>query len=89
MDNTKEKITIYVTRYALTTGIFKVEAEINRSGSYMYRPDSSYCWCSVSGKDAHLTEIAALTRAEEMRISKLKALDKQMKKVSAMKFEVK
>lgn len=89
MDNTKKTVTIYVTKYALTTGIFTVQGEQSSDDLFFYKSEGSGFTNFARGNDAHLTEEAALARAEEMRISKLKALDKQMKKVSAMKFEVK
>lgn len=91
MDNTKETVTIYITKYALTAGIYKREGESFNSdrGSYSYKHSPEHYSTIVSGNDVHLTEEDAIARAEEMRIAKLKALDKQMKKVSAMKFEVK
>lgn len=90
MDNTKEKVTIYITKYALTAGIYKREGELFSPdlGGYSFKHTPDHYPTHVYGKDAHLTEEAALSRAEEMRIAKLKSLEKQMKKVSAMKFEV-
>ena len=89
MDNTKETVKIYVTKYALTTGIFTAQGEQSSDDSFFYKMDGSSFTQYARGNDVHLTEEAALERAEEMRIAKLKALDKHMKKVIAMKFEVK
>lgn len=90
MDDTKETVTIYITKYALTAGIYKREGKLfsPSNGGYSYKIDSGYYESTVYGKDVHLTEEDAMSRAEEIRITKLKSLDKQMKKVSAMKFEV-
>ena len=38
------------------------------------------------GKEWHKSHSEAVKRAEEMRIKKLKSLDKQMKKMSSMVF---
>ena len=89
MSDTKEIVTIYITKYALTTGIFTTQGEQSSDDSFFYKVDGSSYTQYARGNDVHLTESSALERAEEMRIAKLKALDKQMKKVSAMKFEVK
>jgi len=89
MDNTKKTVTIYVTKYALTTGIFTAQGEQSSDDSFFFKSEGSGFTNFARGNDVHLTEEAALARAEEMRIAKLKTLDKQMKKVSAMKFEVK
>ena len=91
MDNTKETVTIYITKYALTAGIYKREGQLfnHELGGYSYKHSPEHYETMVYGRDVHLTEEAAQSRAEEMRIAKLKSLEKQMKKVSAMKFEVK
>lgn len=89
MGHTKDKVTIYITKYALTDGIQQADAEVLDSGRYWYIPKGGSYPTSVGGNDAHLTKDAALDRAEEMRIAKLQSLEKQMKKISAMKFKVK
>lgn len=81
---------VYVTRYALTAGIFCVEAKINETGTVAsYKRDESYYTECAHGKDFYLTADAALKRAEEMRIKKLQSIDKQAKRISALKFEIK
>lgn len=60
MDNTKKKVTIYVTKYALTTGIFKVQGEQSSDDSFFYKADRSIFSQYVRGNDVHLTEEAAL-----------------------------
>ncbi len=82
----------YITKYALSVGVYKVDGEQN--GAMFIQPADredgrSYYPQYFQGKDWHLTEELALARAEEMRIAKLKSLDKQMKRVSALKFEIK
>lgn len=67
---------VYCTKYLFTSGIQEIEVE--QSCFYLYG----------QGKEWHKTKESAIARAEEMRIKKLKALDKQMKKISAMKFEL-
>lgn len=81
---------IYVTKYALTAGIFSVEAKIS-DGIKMasYKQPGAYFTETAHGKDFHLTKEDALSRAEEMRIKKLQSLDKKTKKIYAMKFEIK
>lgn len=82
---------IYVTKYALTDGVREHEADILDGGKYA-RVKAASCthlnqlFC---GKDFHLNEYSAIERAEEMRIKKLQSLDKQIKKMSALTFEVK
>lgn len=89
MDNMKKTVTIYVTKYALTDGVLQREGVLTKSGGYSYRRNENCYSDYVYDKDVHLTESSAVARAEEMRSAKLKSLEKQMKKVSAKKFEVK
>lgn len=90
MDKTTTKI--FVTKYALTVGVYSIDADCEKNGDMaIIRGDKSggYFDMYLHKGDFHLDEVSALQKAEEMRIKKLKALDKQMKKVSAIKFEVK
>ena len=78
---------IYVTKYALTTGIIKHDAEVTNDMAVVHEPNSFGMYFHGEGKDWHKTKESALERAEEMRIRKLQSLDKQTKKISAMIFE--
>jgi len=74
---------VWVTRYALTDGIKEMEGEIHDDG--YFHPDGY--WSYIPKKQWHHTKAEAIASAEEMRIAKLKSLDKQIKKISALKFE--
>lgn len=81
---------IYVTKYALTSGILKLEAEVDDSVATVRgnRNKGTYDqWFHGEGKDWHRTWESALARAEEMRIRKLQSLDKKMKKIGALEFK--
>lgn len=81
---------VYITKYALTYGIFSVEGSLSADGTAVrYKREGGYLSEIAHGQDFQLTEEDALARAEEMRIAKLKSLDKQIKKVSAIKFDIK
>lgn len=78
---------IYVTGYALSSGIFTADAEINAAGSmatYTHKGYKQY----AHGKDFHLTEEEALKDCEERRLKKLKNIEKQRIKLENMKFEI-
>jgi len=80
---------IYVTKYALTSGIFSAEAKISDDRKMAsYKQPGAYFTETAHGNDFHLTKEDALSRAEEMRIKKLQSLDKKTKQISAMKFEI-
>ncbi|EOG6122134.1 hypothetical protein ACLF4E_004345 [Cronobacter malonaticus] len=81
---------IYITKYALTSGIFTAEADVDTEKRMAsFRASESGFLQFYHGDDFHFNEEASLARAEEMRIKKLKSLDKQIKKISAIKFEIK
>ena len=81
---------IYVTKFALTGGITEYEAEISSTYPSMtiVREDGEYGLpVFFHGKDWHTTKEAAIIRAEEMRVAKLKSLEKAIKKFSLMSFD--
>ena len=80
---------IYITKYALSSGIIVREGELTGIGTmvsvrhtevggftqYFHRPD----W--------HMTKVAALKKAEKMREKKLQSLEKQIEKIKDLNFE--
>lgn len=82
MNKTKK---VYVTKNALTKGVEYIEVCETSSPEYVYE---NIKW----GRDFHKNDWFenkedAIKDAEERRIKKLKSLDKQIKKISALKFE--
>ena len=78
----------WISKYALTKGVFEIEAEEPEGSPIIYDVNNRYF--TVYGEDRgwHRTPGAALGRAEEMRVAKLKSLDKQLKKLRTMTFKV-
>lgn len=82
-----DKVTAWVTTYALTTGIVKVEGEVFAEGSGLsYRAKDARVNSYAHGNDFHLTEDGAKARAEEMRVKKLASLEKQRQKLLKLVF---
>lgn len=80
---------VYVTRYALSRGIFTIFAEITENG-YAREWSRNPRVCGVrflTKNDYAVTAEDAVKQAEEKRIKKLKSLDKQAKKIAALNFE--
>lgn len=75
----------WITKYALTDGVFEVDGEATQSGCLRYKSGDYYSF--VSGGDWHPTREQAVARAEDMRIRKLKSLDNQIKRVSSLRFD--
>lgn len=79
---------VYVTKYALTEGPFKVEAEIKHSGSMAsYRIGNSYLQ-TAHGKDFWLTREEALADCERRRTNKLASIEKQKVKLQKLQFTI-
>lgn len=78
---------IYVTKYALTEGPFKVEAEIKFDGTFASWRANGYPQ-NASGKDFWLTEEEALADCERRRKSKLTSIEKQKSKLEKMVFVI-
>ena len=76
---------IYVSKYALRTGVTEHEAEIDDGANCATYVLNGYK-ITVHGNDFHENKIDALKKAEEMRVRKLKLLDTQIKKLSSIKF---
>lgn len=81
----RETKKVFVTKYALTTGIFLVECEIVGKRAYQWEMNSLRNL--YSEPEYSLTKEEALSQAEELRIKKLKSLDKQINKISKIDFE--
>ena len=84
---TREKITAWITRYALTDGITAHEGDVCLGiDAQMFvssdRLVHAYC------EDWHLTPEGALARAEKMRLAKIASLKRQIDKLERMIFEV-
>lgn len=85
-------VTAWVTKYALTQGIFKVEGNIDPrvSETMLTVPGNSKAFTQhFHGNEWHRTLELAIARAEEMRRAKIKSLEKQLTKVKKIAFEVK
>lgn len=81
-----EKITAWVTQYALTDGIIVVNGEVCNdinSGMLSYGDNDNYY---AHGNNWHRTQESAIKRAEEMRDKKICSLKRQITKLENMNF---
>lgn len=80
---------IWVTKHALTRGrgIEKIEhAEIHDGSMVAYTAPSLRGDYYVHGHDWHRTEVAAIARANEMRLKKIASLKKQIERLEKLNF---
>lgn len=83
--------TVFITKYCLTSSIFKIEAEIRESfygKRYAYGRISGGSLTGFFNNDFHFTEEEALKDAENRRKKKIESLKKQMMKIEEKKFVI-
>ncbi len=91
VQNKKEKnimAKVFITRYALTSGIREIEADIHKStfiDQDGYVKDGSFSFHYI-GRDAFTEKSEALKKAEDMRKKKIASLRKQIDKLEKLSF---
>lgn len=84
------KQTVYITKYALSSGIMKEEMNVSEDGKVCSgRPKGWEYFGSFYGNEFFLTEKEALENAELRRSKKIESLKKQIKKLEGMEFKIK
>ncbi|HHT0205137.1 TPA: hypothetical protein ACTW2S_000401 [Raoultella planticola] len=78
-------VKIYVTKYALSSGPFAIDAELKGESAFWYVNGYQQ---SAYGKNWWLTEDEALEDCERRRSEKLASIEKQKKKLTAMTFTI-
>lgn len=82
---------VYITKYALTSGVFSGEAEICKDTStdmaIVRGKDFNQFDQYYHGKNWHKTKEEAIARAETMRENKLVSLKKQIQKIKGIDFK--
>jgi len=94
MINQNKIITVWITKYALTHGIFAKKVLISETDNNIIeiiKDEPLYSWAQYQyhkeGKEWHRTKEAAIKKAEELRDRKIKSLERQIEKLKNMKFE--
>ena len=77
---------IWISKYALSAGITKHDAEVKDGSAYPGSPFMSYVSFKL-GKDAHETLEGAVCAAEAQRVKKIAALKKQTARLEKMRFD--
>ena len=80
---------VFITKYALTKGIMECELiKVHGNfGASIFDKNGFNKESFIQNGDWHKDLNSAISAAEEMRIKKLQALDRQIKKLSAKKFD--
>ena len=79
---------IWITRYALTSGIEEVEAELSHNDTMATYGKGNGAYTQYDhNNDFHKTKEAAILWAEKMRIDKIASLQKSIEKMQKLRFE--
>ena len=77
---------VWISKYALTKGIFEMDVRISEDGKSAYGQLFNECY-HKKGIEWHEAREDAVRRAEEMRENKIRNLEKQIQKLKDMTFE--
>lgn len=81
--------TVYISKYALTTGIIIcTNGKFDENGRYFGQPPGWSMASSFASSQAHKTLEEALAAANSERIKKLESLKRQIKKLEGLKIKV-
>ena len=82
---------VWITKYALTLGIQRMEVEECDSSPSMVATKKggwNRQYFHGEGREWHRTEDSAIARAEKMRLAKIESLRKSIKKLESLSFAV-
>lgn len=88
-DNGEETMKVFITKYALNKGIIETDAEYcasNATNMIVVRKDSYSSYYHWEGTEWHRTREAAVARAEQMRLTKIKSLKQQIERLEKLRF---
>lgn len=77
---------VWVTKYALSTGIFSADARQVSPTMVAYKHGGFSADSYAHGNDWHLSEEKAIARAEEMRKKRVASMEKSLKTIKALDF---
>lgn len=86
------EITVYITKYAFTTGIIKCKGKISHDRFFPNNPYRLYLLMLVDGfklTEFVLTEAEAQKVFEEKRLQKIKQTEKKLEKLKNLKMQIK
>lgn len=74
----EDKIKAWITKYALTQGIFEIDARVCSQVSETMIEDNNQQGLHYHGNDWHRTKEEAIKKAENMRTKKIEFIKKQL-----------
>lgn len=87
MDENQNLVTVFITKYALTSGLMEEQMELKDGGLYCFgRPKGWYANTLFSKKDFFLSREEAIADCNKRKEKKILSLRRQMQKISAKTF---
>jgi hypothetical protein len=83
-----EEKKVWITKYALTSGVFEVEATVKESGGVFFRRPSDSCLNYASHDHAHLSKEFADRKVLLMIDQRRKAISKELARLDALETEI-
>ena len=79
---------VWITKYALTTGIFTINAELRRGGMISFKRTEDHFTEYVHGEgiDWHRTKESASARLSVLKDKKIASLKKQIEKIEKLEY---
>lgn len=73
---------VFITKYALKRGIYEIDAKLDEDNvDYVYDTNKSNTIYIYSKPNWHETKEEAIERAEQMKLKKIKSLERQIEKL--------
>ena len=79
-------VKVWITKYALTSGIKELEVEYSADFPDMVMGKAWNDYYHGEGREWHRTYESAVARAEKMRLKKIESLKRQLVKYEKMRF---
>lgn len=82
---------VYITKYALTTGVYIAEVNECDAPGMVEQPRTNKTYTQYfhgEGKDWHKTKESAVNRVKVMKEAKLKAIQKQVDKINKISLDL-
>ena len=78
--------TVWVTKYALTKGVYSVDASISGKYAYYYPRGKGPIGVQLAPGQWHTNELDAIDKAYKIRDAKIVSLEKKIKELRSIEF---
>lgn len=83
-----EKMKVWITKWALTSGVFQVDAEVEENGGVFFKRPKDSCMNYASHDHAHLSQESADRKVLQMIAAKRKSIAEELVKLDKLEAEI-